>query len=180
MVTRENFIRGLKKKNYKALDYVVENYANLIFKVSYSVLQNRELAEECMNDVFLKIWDNAIYFNKENNQFVKWIMVISKYTAIDRLRKEIRQPDKINIETLNVSAIEKLDESLEIKDDLFKVKKEIDNMKPLEKEIFLRKFYLDQDTKHISESLGKSEKFINLKIFRGRKKLREKLINKGC
>lgn len=180
MVNKENFIRGLKKKNPKALDYVIDNYSNLIFKVSYSVLQNRELTEECMNDVFLKIWDNAKYFNKENAQFVKWIMVMAKYTAIDLLRKEVREPDKVDISSIELSNTKNLDEILGHKEDLIKVKSEINNMKPLDKEIFIRKFYLDEDTKNISKHLGISEKLINLKVFRGRKKLKEKLVSKGC
>ncbi len=180
MVNKENFIRGLKNKNPKALDYVIDNYSNLIFKVSYSVLQNRELTEECMNDVFLKIWDNAKYFNKENGQFVKWIMVIAKYTAIDLLRKEAREVDKVDISSVEVGSRRTLDDELDHKENLVKVRNEINNMKAIDKEIFLRKFYLDEDTKSISKYLGISEKLINLKIFRGRKKLREKLVNKGC
>lgn len=180
MVNKENFIRGLKNKNPKALDYLIDNYSNLIFKVSYGVLQNRELTEECMNDVFLKIWDNTKYFNKENAQFVKWIIVIAKYTAIDLLRKEVREPDKVDISSVELGSTRTLDDELDHKDNLAKVRNEINNMKAIDKEIFLRKFYLDEDTKVISKYLGISEKLINLKVFRGRKKLREKLVNKGC
>ncbi len=180
MINKGNFIRGLKNSNPKALDFIIEQYSNLIFKVAYSVLQNRELTEECMNDVFLKIWDNAKYFNKDSGQFIKWIMVMTKYTAIDLLRKEVRQPDKVDISSIEIGDTNNLDESLSHKENLIEVEKEINNMRPLDKEIFLRRFYLGQDTKEISKNIGISEKLINLKVFRGRKRLREKLINKGC
>lgn len=105
---------------------------------------------------------------------------MTKYTAIDLLRKEVRQPDKVDISSIEIGDTNNLDESLSHKENLIEVEKEINNMRPLDKEIFLRRFYLGQDTKEISKNIGISEKLINLKVFRGRKRLREKLINKGC
>lgn len=47
---KENFLKNLRKHNHRALDYVFEAYGNLIFKVAYSVLNNRDISEECVND----------------------------------------------------------------------------------------------------------------------------------
>lgn len=86
---RDNdLIKQLKKKNPKALDYIFNKYGNLIFKVSYSILNNRTLSEECVNDVLLKIWNNIDSFNKSDEKFKAWIIVMTKYTSIDMLRKE--------------------------------------------------------------------------------------------
>lgn len=175
MVNKDNFIKNLKNRNPRALDYVIEEYSNLVFKVSYSVLKNRSLTEECMNDVFLKVWDNVIYFKKDNREFVKWIMIMSKYTAIDMLRKELRNSNTVDVSSVEISDSKSFEDNIGKRESLEVVTKEIENMKPLDKEIFLRKFYLDQDNKEISMSLGISEKLINLRVFRGRKKLRERL-----
>ena len=58
-INEDNFIGELKNKNPKALDYLVDNYSNLIFKVVISVLgsDKREEAMECLNDVLLKVWE---------------------------------------------------------------------------------------------------------------------------
>ena len=54
MVNKDNFILKLKKKDLIALDYLVDNYSYLVLKVSYSVLNNLDLSEECTNDVMLR------------------------------------------------------------------------------------------------------------------------------
>ncbi|WP_415318214.1 hypothetical protein [Clostridium perfringens] len=45
MINKGNFLKQLKKKNEKALDYVIDSYSDVIFKVAYGVLNNRQLSE---------------------------------------------------------------------------------------------------------------------------------------
>jgi len=90
MINKENFIEGLKYKDLKALDYLVENYSDLGLKVSYSVLNNKQLSEECTNDALLKIWDSIASFTGNSENFAKWFAVITKRQAIDILRREKR------------------------------------------------------------------------------------------
>ncbi|AOY53208.1 sigma-70 family RNA polymerase sigma factor [Clostridium perfringens] len=146
---RDNdLIKQLKKKNPKALDYIFNKYGNLIFKVSYSILNNRTLSEECVNDVLLKIWNNIDSFNKGDEKFKAWIIVMTKYTSIDMLRKE-----KI------LFAIKTFDKK--------------------NKEIFIKRFFLNYSIKEISESIGISENAISNRIRRGKLKLSELLIKEG-
>lgn len=177
MIDKHNFLKHLKSKNPKALDYIIDTYSNIIFKVSYGVLNNRQLSEECLNDVLLKIWDNIHHFNKDEDKFYPWIITIAKYTAIDILRKEVKHSNSIDISELNIGEEKCLATTIVDNDNLIAITKEINSMKSTDKEIFLRKFYLDQSTKNISETMGLSDKFINLRIFRGRKKLLAKFNN---
>lgn len=116
----DNFIEQLKKENPKALDYVFDKYGNLIFKVAYTILNNRELSEECVNDVLMKIWKNIKTFNKGNEKFKAWIIVITKYTAIDLLRKEKKHGNTVPFEAQEEKStyLESNLENKEIKDKL--------------------------------------------------------------
>jgi RNA polymerase sigma-70 factor, ECF subfamily len=174
MIDSENFISYLKKRNVTALDYVIDTYSKKIFSVAYGILNNSELSEECLNDVLLKIWDNIKYFNREKEKFYPWIIAITKNTAIDILRKEIKHFNKLNIENIVISKEYSFDKKIDNKEKLKDVTKEIKSMNDIDKEIFLRKFYLDQSSKIISEKMGLKDKFINLRIFRARKKLQNK------
>ncbi|HHD2784683.1 TPA: sigma factor-like helix-turn-helix DNA-binding protein [Clostridium perfringens] len=51
-------------------------------------------------------------------------------------------------------------------------------MKDTDREIFLRKFYLEETGEEISKKMGLSNKFINLRIFRGRNKLKAKFMGR--
>ncbi|MGL5086829.1 MAG: sigma factor, partial [Clostridium sp.] len=86
MITSENFIAELKYKNTEALDYVLDKYSNLIYRVAFKVLNNKELSEECLNTVLLKIWEKAVTYDEGRENFEGWIFSIAKFCAIDILR----------------------------------------------------------------------------------------------
>ncbi len=54
-IDEDNFIRQLKYRNSKALDFIVDEYSNLVFKIIRTVLNSNfhsQYVEECANDVF--------------------------------------------------------------------------------------------------------------------------------
>lgn len=175
MYKNKSFIKALKKKDSKALEYLIDNYSNLIFKIANGVLNDRELSKEVVNDTILKIWENASSFNKEDDKFNIWVMSIAKYTAIDMLRKEKRHYGNEEIENLTLAQKENLEEKFINNEKLNSVTTEINKMNDVDKEIFLRRFFQDKSSKTVAKELGVTEKFVNLRIFRGRKKLKEKL-----
>ncbi|WP_349393519.1 sigma factor, partial [Clostridium perfringens] len=109
--------------------YVIDSYSDVIFKVAYGVLNNRQLSEECVNDVLLKIWDNIHHFNKDEDKFYPWILAITKYTAIDILRKELRHSNTLEISNLNISEEKCLVSKFHNKEQLNMVTEEINAMK---------------------------------------------------
>ena len=176
---KKKFIKSLKRREKKALDFFVDNYSELIFKVSYGILNDRELSEENVNDVILKVWNNAKSFNRADDKFAVWVIVITKYTAIDCLRKEGKHSYKDNIEDIEIASSESIEDYFISNERVREVKIEIDNMSSIDKEIFMRKFFMEHTSKEIGKSLGLTEKLVNLRIFRGRKKLKEKFLFKG-
>jgi len=60
-IDENNFIEQIKKKNPKAIEFVVDKYINLVFKVVRTVLNSKfeaQHSEECVNDVFWAVWNN--------------------------------------------------------------------------------------------------------------------------
>ncbi|MGL5477838.1 MAG: sigma-70 family RNA polymerase sigma factor [Clostridium sp.] len=88
MITDNDIISKLKTKDPLALEYLLNTYGNFIYKVSYMSTNNKELSEECVNDVLLKIWNSIDSFNSDNSKFKNWIGSITKHTSIDLIRKK--------------------------------------------------------------------------------------------
>ncbi|MBS6042726.1 MAG: sigma-70 family RNA polymerase sigma factor [Clostridium baratii] len=153
----------------------MDTYSNLIFKVAYKVLNKRELSEECINDVFLKVWNNIDRFNKEDDKFKNWICTITKYTAIDMLRREKKHSSNLSIEEEPLNSKSELEKDFQNDNDLLIIKNEINSMDKIDREIFIRRFYYGEKIRVISEKLGMTDNAINLRILRGRKRLSEKI-----
>lgn len=174
-INKDNYIKALREKNIEALDFIMDTYSNLIFKVAYKVLNKRELSEECINDVFLKVWNNIDRFNREDDKFKNWICTITKYTAIDMLRSEKKHSNNLSIEEEVLNSKSELEKDFQNDNDLLIIKNEINSMDKVDREIFIRRFYYGEKIRVISEKLGMTDNAINLRILRGRKRLSEKI-----
>lgn len=173
MINSENFIHGLKCKDLKALDYLVDNYSDLLLKVSYSVLNNRELSEECVNDVLLKIWDNIGSFKDDKEEFPKWLAVITKRQAIDILRKEKRHSFNLELNEdlayrTSDNAFEEVNKKLEREE----LKTDIEKLDKGSKDIIVRRYFKDESVEEISNNLGISKAAVSNRLLRGKKKLK--------
>ncbi|AGX42538.1 sigma-70 family RNA polymerase sigma factor [Clostridium saccharobutylicum] len=171
---QKNFLKELRNHNPKALDYVFDTYGNLIFKVAYSVLNSRELSEECVNDSLLKIWNNIDSFKNDDNKFKGWIIILTKYTAIDMIRKESKHSNVTNLDFYNNEDI-RFEDGLMQKETKEEILKEISKFDKDNKEIFIKRFFLDYSIKDISKSTGISENAISNRLRRCKLKLIESL-----
>jgi RNA polymerase sigma-70 factor, ECF subfamily len=177
-ITETNLAEQLKHKNTKALDYLVDTYSNLLYKVIYNILGNygeKGLIEECLNDVLLSIWNNSSMFLGRPEKFVHWICVIAKYKAIDYQRKLTKNKETVDInDCIIVSGLTTEDKVLanENKKELFEY---INKMKDLDKKIFIMRFYLGEDINEIAGKLGVSRNVVDTRLSRGKKLLKQKL-----
>lgn len=173
MIDKKNFISGLRHRDLKALDYLVDNYSDLALKVSYSVLNNRELSEECVNDVLLKIWDNIVSF-KDDENFDKWFAVITKRQAIDILRKEKRHSFRLELkEDFNYSADDNAFEEVGKKLEREELRNSIEGLDESSKDIIVRRYFKDESLEEISSSLGISKGAVSNRLLRLKKKLKQ-------
>jgi len=84
-------IDQIKQKDQDAMVTLHSRYVDLIYSIVYRVLSDSALAEEAVQDAFLKVWQNAAQFDKQRGPFVAWLIGISRNVAIDKLRQRGRQ-----------------------------------------------------------------------------------------
>ncbi|WP_346897297.1 sigma-70 family RNA polymerase sigma factor [Clostridium sp. UBA7503] len=173
-VDKDNFIEELKRKNPKALDYIIDIYGPLIkgiiSKTLYSV-EDKGLIEECMSDVFMAIWVNGYKFTGDNSNFKSWIGAITKFKAIDYYRKYGKKENNQLMDEAITDGKSAEDHYL---DDIenSRLVSIIEGMEEPDKTIFIMKFLLGEKSKSISEALKLSVSNINTRISRGREKIR--------
>lgn len=170
-INQSNLVNELKNKNTKALDYLTDHYGNLLMKVAYSVLKDREKSLECVNDSLFKIWNNIEYFTLEDSKFTTWIIVITKRTAIDELRKAKKLQDHLPLEDFITSDALDIEKTLEDKEFRKSLLNKINSMDKINKEIFLRRFFLEEPVSDIAKRLNLSVASVSNRILRGKKKL---------
>ena len=75
-----------------ALRVLYERYGSIVFGMAQRVLGDRQLAEECTQDVFVALWRSASKYEPERAQVSTWLIGIARYRAIDLVRRRAARP----------------------------------------------------------------------------------------
>ncbi|WPC41693.1 sigma-70 family RNA polymerase sigma factor [Clostridium sp. JS66] len=178
-IDENNFIEQIRKKNAKALEFVVDEYSNLVFRVVRTVLNlgfHAQHAEECVNDVFWAVWNNIESFDLEKGNFKYWITAIAKYKAIDYKRKLFKHSTDKSIDDYNLQDELNVENALISKENREEILTAINGMRPEDKEIFIRRYFLYEGIENIAKIFGVDRNLVDKRLSRGRKFLKEKLI----
>lgn len=81
-----NLIRQVASGDTTALEQLYTSYRTIVFRVAFSILHDKFLAEDVMQETFLKVQQKAASFRYGNNEKA-WIITIARNTAIDTLKK---------------------------------------------------------------------------------------------
>ncbi len=69
-----------------------QRYANLVYSMALRVVGDSQTAEEITQDVFMKVWQKGALYDGSRGRFSTWLLSVTRFTAIDRLRYEKRRP----------------------------------------------------------------------------------------
>lgn len=98
----------MQQKDRSAFEYLYDHYSGALLGVILRIIKKEELAEEILQDVFLKIWDRIGSYDSSKGKLFTWMLNIARNQAIDKTRsKEFSKGKKTDdIEKL-VSKVDK-------------------------------------------------------------------------
>lgn len=82
----QQIIYLLEKEDQRALNLLYENYSDSLYGVIYKVTNNKEIAEDALQETFVKVWKNAKKYDSKKAKLFTWLYRIARNTAIDKLR----------------------------------------------------------------------------------------------
>ena len=92
----EQFTDLIKKKDLKAFEVLYENYSAALYGVIYRIVNSEELAQDLLQESFVKIWKNTGSYDPSKGRLFTWMLNIARNTAIDAVRsKQFRQDSQI-------------------------------------------------------------------------------------
>jgi hypothetical protein len=70
-----------------ALSALYDRYSRTVYGVGLKILGDRSLAEELVQDVFLKVWRSLRTFDASRGSFSTWLYRVTRSVAVDLYRK---------------------------------------------------------------------------------------------
>ena len=105
----QNIVQLLEKGDKSAINLLYQNYADSLYGVILKITNNEELAQDALQETFVKVWRNSKRYDQKKAKLFTWLYRIARNTAIDKLRsynnkfeKEV-QIDKSNVYILPTS-----------------------------------------------------------------------------
>lgn len=89
----------IRRRQPAALSEVYDLYSTVVYSVALRVLRDGAAAEDVMQEVFLKLWQQPDSFADRRGSLCGWLAVVSRNRAIDRIRgrKRLENVDDLQL-----------------------------------------------------------------------------------
>ncbi len=125
----ETLVEQFQKKNEKAFESLYHMYKDSMHGVIYNIVKDKAIAEEVMQDVFIKAWHSSDSYNSSKGRFFTWILNISRNAAIDKTRSKAFKNSGKNLDATFFVDIIESNENLNSKTDAIGIKKFVSKLK---------------------------------------------------
>ncbi len=153
MTQPDLLIEKFLQKDPTSFEKIYQLYSESLFGVINSVLHNQEVAEEVLQDTFVKIWNNSDKYNPKKGRFFTWMLNIARNAAIDKTRSKAFKNQKKNHTAEFFVDILEAKGSFNTSVDAIGIKKFVEVLEPLCKKIIHYLFFQGYTQKETAEEL---------------------------
>jgi len=79
-------IDALRRREPEALGRLYDRYGKLVYSLIYRIVRNESVAEDLVQETFLRVWNRAQGFQSDRGAVGPWLLAIARNRAIDYLR----------------------------------------------------------------------------------------------
>ena len=84
-------LRRIGQGDRRSFELLYDRFSGVLFSTAYRVLNNREAAEDVLQDVFVQIWEKAPLYDPARGKPMTWAVTLTRNKSIDRLRSTQRR-----------------------------------------------------------------------------------------
>lgn len=161
----------IKKDNHLAFATIFDRYNKHLYMLAFRYLKNREMAEDAVQQVFVKFWNNRDKI-KENLNIKSLLFTSLKNHTLNVLRDNKRQIE-YNFELLDSNDIvEEETETEHIQRMTELIEKAVEELSPQKRQIFYLKIIEGNSNKEIAGHLGISINTVKVQYYHTLKEIR--------
>jgi RNA polymerase sigma-70 factor (ECF subfamily) len=84
-------IRRVAEGDYAAFERLCDAFSGILYSLALRMLERPEDTEELVQEVFTKIWSDAVHYDPRRGAPLAWAITITRHKAIDRIRATARR-----------------------------------------------------------------------------------------
>jgi RNA polymerase sigma-70 factor (ECF subfamily) len=159
------------------LEALYDRYAGRVHGLGVRLLGNTGLAEELVQETFVRVWRNAPQFAPERGSVAAWLFTIARRIAIDLSRRPSSRPfadeqEPVEPAVPSDEAVERLLVGLNVRDAL-------DSLSPVQREVIELLYLQDLTQAQVAERLGLPLGTVKTRSYYGLRALRSAFEERG-
>ena len=182
MIEDEKIIDLFFNRSEKAIQELDIKYGKVCHKLSYNILNNKQDAEECVNDAYLGAW-NAIPPTRPNPLLSYIVKIVRNISLKIYWRKEAAKRSghyKIALEEIEgyITDQKTVEDEIEARELARIIEAFLDTLTVKERVIFMRRYAYADTYADIAKRVGISEKNVSVRLALIRQKMKQYLIER--
>ena len=168
---RNEAISELHADNPVHFRKIYDSNIQLLYKVSFKIVNDEEAAEDLVHDSFIKMNEKGLVFpTTDDAKF--WLIRVVKNASLNYAKRKLREANayhkalyegRQHVDSGEVDLLKK--EAAE------KARTAVDQLPPKLKEVIILREYADMNYKEIGDTLGITEGNVKVRVFRAREQL---------
>lgn len=95
--SEEELVKDLLSGEPKRFEIIYDHFSPSLLGIVKKIVKYDELAEDVLQDGFLKIWNGSKFYDPKKSRLFTWMLNIMRNTAIDYLRSKHGKVEKKNL-----------------------------------------------------------------------------------
>ena len=174
-----DIIELLAKQDSTAAENLLCHYRSLMKYVIAPIVPNKEDQKECLSEAVLRILDKIHLYDPERGSWTAWVTAVTRNVALNKARsvRSHFELEEISLETPSPDPTP--EEQLLQKERQNELRNAVAQLSQKDRLIFYRKYYYLQTTAQIASEIGMTERAIEGRLYRIKKRLRKLLGGDG-
>lgn len=154
ILSEDELVRALLSREARGAEALYDMYSGSLYGIIFRVVQHEEIAQDLLQETFVKIWNSTSYFDPAKGRLFTWMANIARNLSIDKVRsKDFRNHSKNQDIENNVNFIDER-QSSSLNPELLGVKELVAKLKPEYKSILDLVYFRGYTHVEAAEELG--------------------------
>ena len=178
-MNEQEIIELIINRNEQGMTELLRHYGPLMRYIIAPVLKSPQDQEDCLSEIAMRVWDKISLFDRQRGSWNAWLTSLSRNTALNRAR-QIKTAFSNEDISENIVSPEPTPEEIVLQQERqTAVNRVLRQLSSKERTLFYRKYYYLQSTAQIASELGMTERAVEGKLYRLKKRLRNMLGGDG-
>ena len=147
----------IKRRDPQAMADLYDRYGRLAYSVILRIVRDREMAEDLVQETFLRVWTRAQAFDSKRGALGPWLLAVARNRAIDYIRsadgRMARSAFEI-VEMENPALFANLEKEVTASDQARRIREALNKLNPNQRTVIELAYFEGLSQTEMAEKLG--------------------------